>query len=91
MFRSKTRPSAYSSESSSCNLPNPSDLREEKLNRLKIELREHIRFLSDYSLLSPEWLRMADSLGQIAAVAQLETKLQPNKENPVKLNNIHVS
>ena len=57
--------------------------REERLARLKTELREHIRFLSDYDLLSSDWLRMAESMHQIANVAFMETSLPLIEENPV--------
>jgi hypothetical protein len=57
--------------------------REDRLNRLKAELREHIRYLSDYELLSNEWFRMAESLHQIANVAFMETHLPANEENPL--------
>ena len=53
------------------------------MSRLKVELREHIRYLSDFDLLSTEWLRMADSATQIANVALMETMLQPMQANPV--------
>lgn len=39
--------------------------REERMSRLKYELREHIRYLSDYQLLNTDWLRMAESLHQV--------------------------
>jgi len=57
--------------------------REERLARLKTELREHIRFLSDYELLSTDWLRMAESMHQIANVAFMETSLPLIEENPL--------
>lgn len=57
--------------------------REERMNRLKFELREHIRFLADYELLSSDWLRMAESLHQIANVAFMETHLPAASENPL--------
>ena len=57
--------------------------REDRLVRLKTELREHIRFLSDYELLSSDWLRMAESLHQIANVAFMETSLPLQEDNPL--------
>ena len=57
--------------------------REERLTRLKAELREHIRFLSDYELLSSDWLRMAESMHQIANVAFMETSLPLVEDNPL--------
>jgi len=57
--------------------------REERMSRLKFELREHIRFLADYDLLSTDWLRMAESLHQIANVAFMETHLPPSDDNPL--------
>jgi len=57
--------------------------REEKIGRLKFELREHIRFLGDHDVLSTEWLRMAESLHQIANVAFMETTLPPSEDNPL--------
>jgi len=53
------------------------------MKRLKDELREHIRFLADYELLSMDWLRMAESLHQIANVAFMETHLPPSEDNPL--------
>ena len=58
--------------------------REERLGRLKTELREHIRFLSDYDPLSSDWLRMAESMHQIANVAFMETSLPLVEENPLQ-------
>jgi len=58
--------------------------REERMARLKAELREHIRFLADYDLLSTDWLRMAESLHQIANVAFMETHLPPSDDNPLE-------
>lgn len=58
--------------------------REERLARLKTELREHIRFLSDYELLSSDWLRMAESMHQIANVAFMETSLPLVEDNPLQ-------
>ena len=46
--------------------------REGRIRRLKSELREHVRFMSDYPILSSSWLAMADSLQQIASVALME-------------------
>lgn len=53
------------------------------MTRLKFELREHIRFLSDYEIMSKDWLRMAESLHQIANVAFMETHLPPSETNPL--------
>lgn len=53
------------------------------MTRLKFELREHIRFLADYEILSTDWLRMAESLHQIANVAFMETHLPPSDVNPL--------
>ena len=60
------------------------DRREERMARLKFELREHIRFLHDYEILTTDWLRMAESLHQIANVALKELQLQPSAVNPLK-------
>jgi len=61
----------------------PSASRDERMTRLKFELREHIRFLADYPILSTDWLRMAESLHQIANVAFMETHLPPSDQNPL--------
>lgn len=53
------------------------------MTRLKCELREHIRFLTDYEILSVDWLKMAESLHQIANVAFMETHLPPADSNPL--------
>jgi len=43
-----------------------------------------VRFcLPDYDLLSTDWLRMAESLHQIANVAFMETHLPPSDDNPL--------
>jgi len=52
--------------------------------RLKTELRTHIRFLGDFAILSSDWLKMAESLQQIASVAFMETHLPPSEENPLQ-------
>lgn len=61
------------------------DSKEERMARLKVELREHIRFLSDYEILSQDWLRMAESVNQIANVAFMETQLPPSQTNPLAM------
>lgn len=58
--------------------------KEERMTRLKLELREHVRFLSDYDIMSSDWLRMAESLNQIANVAFMETHLPPSESNPLQ-------
>jgi len=50
---------------------------------LKHELRDHIRFLADYEIMNTDWMRMAESLHQIANVAFMETHLPPSEENPL--------
>lgn len=64
-----SKKSAYSKED------DPSVSREDRIARLKTELREHIRFLSDYEPMSTDWLRMAESMHQIANVAFMETSM----------------
>jgi len=54
------------------------------MTRLKCELREHVRFLDGYEVMSTDWLRMAESLNQIANVAFMETHLPPNESNPLE-------
>lgn len=61
-----------------------SSTKEERITRLKFELREHIRFLSDFKLLSKDWLKMAESLHQIANVAFMETHLPAKENNPLQ-------
>mmetsp|Transcript_19544 Transcript_19544/g.38689 ORF Transcript_19544/g.38689 Transcript_19544/m.38689 type:complete len:341 (-) Transcript_19544:217-1239(-) len=61
----------------------PNASREERMTRLKFELREHIRFLTDFEILSVDWLKMAESLHQIANVAFMETHLPPSDSNPL--------
>jgi len=61
----------------------PNISREERMTRLKFELREHIRFLSDYDVMTTDWLRMAESLHQIANVAFMETHLPASDDNPL--------
>jgi len=65
------------------NSNDPNASREERMTRLKCELREHIRFLTDYEILSVDWLKMAESLHQIANVAFMETHLPPSDSNPL--------
>ncbi len=57
--------------------------RDERMQRLRAELREHIRFLNDHDIMSDNWLRMAESLHQIANVAFMEMHLPAAEENPV--------
>lgn len=58
--------------------------KEERMTRLKFELREHVRFLDGYEIMSTDWLRMAESLNQIANVAFMETHLPPSESNPLQ-------
>lgn len=46
--------------------------KEEKAARLKVELRDHIRNFGDFKFLTVDWLKMTDSLLQVANVAQME-------------------
>jgi hypothetical protein len=57
--------------------------RAERVTRLKIELTEHIRFLNFYEFLSDAWLRMADSLGQLAQVAFMENHFPSKERSPL--------
>lgn len=57
--------------------------KEERMRRLKHELREHIRFLSDFELLSVDWFRLTESLNQIANVAFMEMHLPASQQNPL--------
>ena len=77
MFGSKNRQNTYVKADS------VAATREQRLKKLKFELREHIRFLGNYPLLSADWLRMVDSLNQISNVAYMETQVLPTPENPV--------
>jgi hypothetical protein len=45
--------------------PDPNASREDRIAKLKCELRDHIRSFGDYKLLSVEWLKMAESLQQV--------------------------
>jgi len=44
------------------------DTREQRMYKLKMELRDHIRYLHNYDVMSLEWLRMAESLHQVCLV-----------------------
>ena len=50
--------------------------REERVTRLKQELRDHIRGFGDFKVLSIEWLKMTESLLQVANVATMEASVQ---------------
>ncbi len=39
--------------------------RDESVKRLKLEVRDHVRALHDFEILSVDWLRMAESVGQV--------------------------
>ncbi len=67
-------------------VPDATANREERLARLKAELREHIRALGDFKFLSVEWLKMAESLQQVANVASMETHLPGIEQNSVRVH-----
>eukprot|EP00455_Lapot_gusevi_P008268 TRINITY_DN1358_c0_g1_i1.p1 TRINITY_DN1358_c0_g1~~TRINITY_DN1358_c0_g1_i1.p1 ORF type:complete len:361 (-),score=93.18 TRINITY_DN1358_c0_g1_i1:117-1139(-) len=58
--------------------------RDERIARLKSELRDHIRSLADFRFLSVEWLKMAESLQQVANVALMESHMPGSEGNTLR-------
>lgn len=57
--------------------------REERINRLQKELREHVRSIVDYDPLTKNWVRLSDSMQQVANVALMEEYLPQHSANPL--------
>lgn len=54
---------------------------EELSNRLTQDLRAHIRYLNDYPIFSVEWNQMAQGLGRIGNICEMEAKMPKKNEN----------
>ena len=50
-------------------------------NKLALDLRKHIRGLGSFPILSPHWIEMADVLGRIANISDMESKLPSAKDD----------
>ncbi len=57
-----SNPSNYSKSDEMTNI------REERVSKLRHELRDHYRSLSNHTFLSQEWLKMVDTIYQVAGV-----------------------
>jgi hypothetical protein len=49
--------------------------------RLALDLRKHIRSLGSFPILSDPWIEMADVLGRIANISDMESKLPSGKDD----------
>jgi hypothetical protein len=54
---------------------------EELSNRLADDLHQQMRSLGNYPLFSESWFTMADVLGRVAAVSDMESKLSASKSD----------
>lgn len=54
---------------------------EQLSNRLTQDLRAHIRYLNDYPIFSVEWNQMAQGLGRIGNICEMEAKMPKKHEN----------
>jgi len=54
---------------------------EDLSKKLTQDLRRHIRGMGAYAILSPEWCKMADNLGRIANISEMEKKLPRENED----------
>lgn len=55
--------------------PDPAgQTKEDRIKKLKTELREHIRFLGSYDVLSADWVRMAQSLHQVGILLPIQLR-----------------
>ena len=50
-------------------------------NKLALDLRKHIRSLGSFPVLSSPWVEMADVLGRIANISDMESKLPSAKDD----------
>ncbi|CEG36670.1 uncharacterized protein PHALS_03338 [Plasmopara halstedii] len=48
--------------------------------KLTTDLRNHVRFMADYPVLSDEWIRMAEQIGRIGHITEMERQL-PKKQD----------
>jgi hypothetical protein len=55
-----------------------SDTLEELSTKLAEDLRKHIRKLGSFPMFSDAWFEMADVLGRVANVSDMESKLAGN-------------
>jgi len=63
---------------------NYSSSRDLRLKKLKGKLREHIRLIHYYSPLTESWIKMADSISQVAEVAFMELEVPFKSDSQVK-------
>lgn len=53
---------------------------EELSAKLTADLRNHVRFMADYPVLSDDWIQMAEQIGRIGHITEMERQL-PKKHD----------
>ncbi|KAJ0410216.1 hypothetical protein P43SY_002548 [Pythium insidiosum] len=53
---------------------------EELSAKLTADLRNHVRFMADYPVLSDDWMQMAEQIGRIGEITEMERQLPKAKD-----------
>lgn len=53
---------------------------EELSAKLTADLRNHVRFMADYPVLSDDWIQMAEQIGRIGEITEMERQLPKAKD-----------
>ncbi|TMW63083.1 hypothetical protein Poli38472_005701 [Pythium oligandrum] len=56
------------------------DAFEELSAKLTADLRNHVRFMADYPVLSDDWIQMAEQIGRIGEITEMERQLPKAKD-----------
>ncbi|GAB9467956.1 hypothetical protein Gpo141_00005284 [Globisporangium polare] len=53
---------------------------EELSGKLTADLRNHVRFMADYPVLSDDWTQMAEQIGRIGDITEMERSLPKQQD-----------